>query len=86
VPQTSSKATAALVCGIVGLALCGPVGIAAIVFARQAEAEISASGGQLTGQGLAQAGRIMGWIAVGLMIVAAVIILIAVMVGVSTNS
>jgi Domain of unknown function (DUF4190) len=67
--QTAGKAVTALVCGIVGLFVCAPVGIAAIILGRQARTEITASGGRLQGDGMAQAGLIMGWIAVGLLIV-----------------
>jgi len=85
-PQTAGKATAALVCGIIGLVICGPVGIAAIVLARQAENEIAASGGSLGGDGLAKAGRIMGWIAVALMILGVIIVVIALAAGSDNNN
>jgi hypothetical protein len=65
---TAGKAVAALVSGIVGLAVCAPVGIAAVFLGNRARGEIAASGGRLQGEGMAQAGVIMGWIAVGLMV------------------
>lgn len=65
---TAGKAVGALVCGIVGLTVCAPVGIAAIVLGGQARTDIAASGGRLQGDGMAQAGVIMGWISVGLLI------------------
>jgi len=77
-PQNSGKAVGALVCGIAGLVVCQPVGIAGIVLARQADEEIAASGGRLTGQGLAQAGRILGWISVALMVLSVIVITIIV--------
>jgi hypothetical protein len=67
--QTSSKATTAMVLGIVGLVVCSLVGIAALVIGNQAKQEIDASGGQLGGRGQAVAGIIMGWVAIGLMAV-----------------
>jgi hypothetical protein len=57
---------AALVIGIVSpvLGLCcaliGLVGIAAIFLGRSAQQEIAASGGSLTGEGMAKAGVILG--------------------------
>jgi len=65
-PRNSSKAVAALVIGIVSpvLGLCcalvGLVGIVAIFLGRSAQQEIAASGGSLTGEGMAKAGVILG--------------------------
>jgi hypothetical protein len=61
-PPNSGKAIAALVCGILGITMCGcfPISIVAWVLGSQAEQEIRASHGQLSGDGLAKAGRIMG--------------------------
>ena len=70
-PQNSSKATTALILGIIGLAVCSPVGIAAIVVGKQAREEIARSGGALGGEGFAKAGVILGWIAVAFMILGA---------------
>jgi hypothetical protein len=74
--QTAGKAVAALVSGIVGLAVCAPVGIAAVVLGNQARGEIAASGGRVQGEGMARAGVIMGWIAVGLMIFGLVVFVV----------
>ena len=60
----ASKATGALVCGIVGLLLCGVVlGPVAIYLGTQAKKEIRSSDGRLKGEGLATAGIVMGIIA-----------------------
>jgi hypothetical protein len=65
-PQSSTKAVLSLVIGIVSLplgfccAFFGLVGIAAIVLSRSAQGEIAASGGALTGDGMARAGFILG--------------------------
>jgi hypothetical protein len=67
VRQSSSKATTAMVLGIVGLVVCQLVGIAAIIVGNDAKREIDASGGQLDGRGMAVAGVVMGWVAVGLL-------------------
>jgi hypothetical protein len=73
---TAGKAVGALVCGIIGLAVCAPVGIAAVVLGRQARGDIAAAGGRLQGDGMAQAGLIMGWISVGLLAVGILVFLI----------
>ncbi|GAB3797625.1 DUF4190 domain-containing protein [Micromonospora zhanjiangensis] len=57
-------AIAALVVGVVSLFSCQLIGIVAIVLGNKARAEIRASGED--GDGLAQAGVIVGWCAVGL--------------------
>ena len=65
-PQNSTKAVAALVVGIISpvLGLCcailGLVGIVAVVLGRNAQKEIAASHGGLTGAGMAKAGVILG--------------------------
>lgn len=65
-PSTSQKATWAMVTGIVGLLCCGLAGIPAIILGSQAKKEIAASGGALTGEGQAQAGFVLGIIALAL--------------------
>jgi hypothetical protein len=66
-PVTSNTALFALILGIVsfvGLSiLCS---IPAIILGRNARREIQASGGRITGEGMAQAGIILGWINVAL--------------------
>lgn len=60
---TDGQAIAALVLGIVGLALCPIIPSAiALPLGRGAERRIKASGGTLTGEGMAKAGWIMGLI------------------------
>jgi hypothetical protein len=69
-PQESSgKAVAALVLGILGLTSCGLLGIVALFLGQQAQEEIAQSGGRLTGKGMADAGVVMGWICVALLLV-----------------
>ena len=61
--QTSSRATTALVLGILSLLCFGLfAGIPAIVVARRATREIDSSQGRLAGRGLATAGFVMGLI------------------------
>lgn len=61
---TNSKATTSMVLGIVSLVSCWFfTGIPAIIIGNRAKKEIEASGGVEDGEGMAQAGVIMGWIA-----------------------
>jgi hypothetical protein len=63
--QSNSKATSSMVCGIVGLLICGIVlGPIAIVLSSQAKREIAASPGRYTNAGMATAGQVLGIIAV----------------------
>ena len=63
VPQTSGKAVGALVSSILGLTTCLFVGqIIGLVLGYSARREIRASNGRLTGDGLATAGIVIGWI------------------------
>lgn len=66
-PQQSSTALIALILGIVSFI--GPsifTAIPAVILGRNARRDIQASNGQLTGDGMAQAGVILGWINIGL--------------------
>ena len=65
-PRNSSKPVWALVLGILGILCCGLLGIPAIILGRQAAAE---------GQpgGMAKAGEILGYVAIGLMILGAIL-------------
>ncbi|MGA8851659.1 MAG: DUF4190 domain-containing protein [Aeromicrobium sp.] len=71
-PQTLQKATWAMIIGIVSVLCCGPAGIAAIIVGHQAKKEIAASGGALAGQGQAQAGFVLGIVALVLTVVGVV--------------
>ena len=67
VPESNSKATAALVLGIAGLVVCPLIcSVIGLVLGYQARSEIDASGGMQTGRGNAIAGIVLGWIGVGL--------------------
>lgn len=60
----NSKAMWSMICGIVGILLCGVVlGPLAIYLSRGATKEIAASGGRQTGSGMAKAGFILGIVA-----------------------
>ena len=67
-PSQSGKATAALVCGIVGIFICPIVlSILAIVFGIQSRKQITESGGRLKGHGMATAGLVLGIVGLVLM-------------------
>jgi hypothetical protein len=68
--RTSTMAIVSLIAGIVGLTLLPIIGsIAAVVTGYMARKEIAASAGAITGNGMALAGLIMGWIGVVLSVV-----------------
>lgn len=70
------KAMTAMILGILSLVLCQLVGPFAWRIGGQTMREIDASGGQLGGRGLAQAGYILGVVATVLLIVAVVLFVI----------
>lgn len=66
-PKTNQKAIWSLVLGILGLVCCGFIaGIPALILGNSAKKEIAASGGAETGAGMAQAGFVLGIIAIAL--------------------
>lgn len=69
-PATSGWAIASLICGIIGFS------ILAIIFGYVGRSEIKNSGGRITGDGLALAGLIIGWIEVGIGLAAFVLFII----------
>jgi hypothetical protein len=88
--QTSGKAVASMVLGIVGLVTCFsygvigmPCSILAVVFARKAELAVQAGHAPVTSLGMAKAGRVCGWIgiavnAIALLVVVGYFIMLAV--------
>jgi len=68
-PQDHPKAQTAMILGILGLVCCGIIAIPAYIIGNNAVREIDASGGQLGGRGMANAGKIMGIIGIVLMVV-----------------
>jgi Domain of unknown function (DUF4190) len=63
-PQSSNKAIASLVCGV--LFLCAPASIAAIILGHLALADIKRGANRLTGHGPAVAGLVMGYLGIAL--------------------
>jgi hypothetical protein len=72
-PQTSQKAIWALVTGILGFC-CGLLGIVGIILGVVAKKEIDASNGALSGRGMAQAGLVLGIIALTLNVIWGVLV------------
>ena len=71
-PKTSGLAIASLVCGITAWTIL-PIfitAIAAVILGPLAKKEIKASNGTLSGNGMATAGIILGWVQIGLAIIA----------------
>ena len=67
-PRTNQKAIWSLVTGILGLVCCAPAGIVALVLGNGAKKEIAASNGMETGSGMAQAGVVLGIVAIVLFV------------------
>lgn len=68
---TSSLSVVALVFGILGWTLLPGIGaVVAIITGHMARGEIRRSAGQLEGDGMAVAGLVLGWLAVGMTIAA----------------
>ncbi|HEV7756888.1 MAG TPA: hypothetical protein VGO94_13620 [Mycobacteriales bacterium] len=87
VPRPSSAATASLVLGIIGV-LTAPLlgglipGVLAVLLASSARTEIHAAEGWLTGMRRVVAGRVLGWVAIWLVVTAAVAMLALWLIGV----
>src|SRR3970040_29536 len=73
--KTNTMALVSLIAGILGLTLFPFLGsIAAVITGNIGRKEIAASAGAETGDGMAMAGVVMGWIGIGLGVVAICII------------
>lgn len=69
-PQQNQKALWAMILGILSIVCCGIfAGIPALILGNSAKNEIAASQGLQTGEGMAKAGVILGWISIALSIV-----------------
>jgi uncharacterized protein DUF4190 len=81
-PATSGYAIASLICSLLGfIGVFGFGTILGIIFGHLALREIDRSNGILQGRGLAQAGLILGYIAVGLAVLALAIFLLFMLLG-----
>ena len=66
---TSNLAVISLVAGVLGLTFFPLLGsIVAVITGPMAKKEIIESGGELSGNGMATAGMVLGWIAIALMV------------------
>ncbi|HEV8194731.1 MAG TPA: DUF4190 domain-containing protein [Ktedonobacterales bacterium] len=79
-PATSGWAIASLVCAILGISLL------AIIFGYVGRNEIRNSGGRITGDGLALAGLIIGWIEIALGVLVGVGIVLLAVIAASTST
>lgn len=81
VPQVNNQnATMALIFGLLTVAVCALCFIPAIIYGRKARAEIAASHGTQSGDGLALAGLIIGYVYAGILALAVVVVLVALVV------
>lgn len=73
--QSNQKAMWALILGILGLVCCGPfTGVPAIILGRSAQLEVAASGGAQSGDGLARAAVVLGWISIALAVLIVILV------------
>jgi predicted acyltransferase len=70
--------------GCVSFLLCLVPSILAVVFGYVSKAQIDQSGGAQTGRGLAVAGIVLGWVGIGIALVAAILFVILAAAGTST--
>ena len=69
-PQTNQKALWSMILGILSIVACGLLaGIPALILGSSAKKEIAAAGGAQSGEGMATAGVILGWISVAISVV-----------------
>src|SRR5215212_1449784 len=77
-PVQHPQATLALILGILGLAVCPFVGIAALLIGNKARKQINAAPGQFTGRGMATAGFVMGIVSVALVVLMVLIVILGI--------
>ena len=76
--ETSGKAIASLIFGVLSLLISVPAGIVAVVFGHLARRDIKTSGGRLQGDGQALAGLILGYLSFAFIPVVLIIAAIAI--------
>ena len=84
--STNTMAILSLVAGIAGLSVVPFLGsVVAVILGPVAKREIAASAGMQTGEGLATAGTILGWVGIGLTLlgvcITAVLVLLPLLLG-----
>jgi Domain of unknown function (DUF4190) len=75
-PASDDAATVALLLSVVGLLGCLPVGAAGVAMGYVARARIRDSDGALGGERTAHAAIVVGWIAIGISVVALIVLLV----------
>jgi hypothetical protein len=84
-PQTNQKALWSMILGILSIVACGLLaGIPALILGSSAKKEIAAAGGAQTGEGMATAGVVLGWISVAISVVVLMFVVLAG--GLTTNA
>jgi hypothetical protein len=76
-PRPHPRGVAVLILGIVGLVICMPCGIVALVLGNGALKEIDSNPGAYTNRGMVNAGRILGIVAIVLWVIGFVVSLIS---------
>jgi hypothetical protein len=84
--STNGKAIAALICGIAAFVVCPLTAIAAVILGPQAKREIAAQPDRYDGAGMAQAGVILGWVALALSIVGTILFVLLIIVAANSDS
>ena len=77
-PVQHPQATLALILGILGLAVCPFVGIAALLIGNPARKQIDAAPGLFAGRGMATAGFVMGIVSVALIVLMVLIVILGI--------
>jgi hypothetical protein len=77
-PVQHPQATLALILGILGLAVCPFVGIAALVIGNKARKQIDAAPGQFAGRGMATAGFVMGIASVAITVLMVLLVILGI--------
>ena len=85
-PRDHPQATTVLILGILGLVLCQIIAPFAWVMGNRVVREIDASGGQVGGRGLANAGRICGIVGTVLIAISVVVLLLAIVLAVGAST
>lgn len=84
--STHGKAIASLICGICAFVVCPLIGIAAVVLGPQAKKEIASQPERYDGAGMAQAGTILGWISIGLMVLGLLLFIVLLIIGAASST
>jgi hypothetical protein len=84
-PPNHPQAVTAFVLGLIGVVVCGPVGIGGLVIGGRVRREIDAAPGQYSGRGLATAGWVLGIISVVFMVLGVIFVIIGITAGAFSN-